>query len=127
MNNDAQLKVADIGYGGDEFIDDYIEAIREKLIEKRRNVPHLKLFAIGDEEDFLKASLIGVDYDTEYDRKLEGQYEKLRVIVNVRATCESQLLNKLMEEALAETAEKHEFDYDVFFTECFGMMDEGLE
>ncbi|SHN57938.1 GTP-binding protein [Desulfitobacterium chlororespirans] len=156
MTNDAKLKVVDIGYGGLEFIaaenklswynrrfflkskegsavdynqviHDYIEFFREKLIENRRNVPHLKLFATGAEKDFSKASLLGVDYDSEYERKLEGQYDKLRVIINARAACESQLLIRLMDESLEETAAKHHLSCDVFFTECFGMMDEGLE
>jgi hypothetical protein len=32
-----------------------------------------------------------------------------------------------MDEALDETAVKYDLDYDLFYTECFGMMDEGRQ
>lgn len=156
MSHETKLRVVDIGYGGDEFlaaesklswynrrfflktkdgmefdcnsfIDDFIEAIRKKLIKNKRNVPHLKIFAVGGENDFWKASLLGIDYKTEYDKKIQQKYNKLRVVVNIRAACESQLLTRLIDEALDETAAIHKVDYQIFFTECFGMLDEGKE
>ena len=156
MSHEAKLKVVHIGYGGAEFlaaegklswynrrfflktkdgmefdcnafINDFIEVIRKKLIKNKRNVPHLKLFAVGGENDFEKASLLGVDYKIEYDKKIQHNYNKLRVIVNIRAACESQLLARLIDEALSEAAAIYKVDYQIFFTECFGMMDEGNE
>ncbi len=156
MSHESKLKVVDIGYGGAEFlaaesklswynrrfflkakdgkefdcnafIDDFIEAIRIKLVKNKRNVPHLKIFAVGGENDFGKASLLGIDYKTEYDKKIQKKYNKLRVIINIRAACESQLLAGLIDEALKEVSEMYKVDYQVFFTECFGMMDEGKE
>lgn len=53
-----------------EVVDDLIEGIRMGLIERKRNVPHLKTFATSGEGDFNKASLIGVDYDIEYAQKM---------------------------------------------------------
>ena len=154
MSHKARLKIVDIGYGGPEFvaaesklswynrrfylktrngsktdfndcIDSFIETVRTKLIEHDRNVPHLKIFAVGGENDFSKASLLGVDYDTEYDKTMQKNHSKLRAVVNARAACESQMLLRIMDEALDETAAKYDLDYDLFYTECFGMMDEG--
>ena len=154
MSHEADHRTVDIGYGGAEFmaaegklswynrrfflktrdgaqfdgnafIDDFIEALRRGLIGNKRNVPHLKTFAVGGENDFGKASLLGVDYVTEYDRRLEGRYSSLRVIVNARAACESQLLAELMDDALDRAAAEHNLGYQIFFTECFGMLDEG--
>lgn len=110
-----------------EVIDDLIEEIRMGLIERKRNVPHLKTFATANDGsgDFSKASLIGVDYDTEYEQKLTGEHDKVRMIINARAVCESRPLARIMDDALDEVCDRYDLDCQVFFTECFGMMDEG--
>ena len=105
--------------------DDLIESIRMGLIEKKRNVPHLKTFATSGNGDFNKASLIGVDYDVEYAQQFLRPHKNLRMIVNARAVCESRPLARLMDDALDEVCEKYDLDCQVFFTECFGMADEG--
>lgn len=106
-------------------VDDMIEAIRMGLIERKRNVPHLKTFATSGNGDFSKASLIGVDYDIEYAQKLLRPHKNLRMIINARAVCESRPLSRLMDDALDEVCDKYDLDCQVFFTECFGMADEG--
>lgn len=106
-------------------IDDLIEEIRMGLIERKRNVPHLKTFATSGEGDFNKASLIGVDYDTEYAQQFAQPHENLRMIINARAVCESRPMARLMDDALDEVCDRYDLDCQVFFTECFGMMDEG--
>ena len=108
-----------------EVVDDFMEAIRDGLIEAKRNVPHLKLFAAGEGEDFVKASLVGVDYDIDYERKLEHDYTAMSIVVNARAVCESETMAAIVDEALAAIGEKHGLACHVLFTECFGMMDEG--
>ena len=154
MNTPAKLKEVDIGYGGEEFvaaekklswynrrffvkreddtkfdgnefIDDYINEVRKLLIDNKRNVPHLKTFAVGGEDDSGKSSLIGVDYDILHDKKIKGEYSSYRVIVNARAVCESELLADIMEEALDNICKKYNVKCHTFFIECFGMMDEG--
>lgn len=156
MTNKSNLKVVDIGYGGpefiaaesklswynrnffvktqdestfdgNEFVKDYIEKIREKLIANKRNVPHLKVFATAKDDDYNKSSLIGVDYEILYDSKIKEDFNKLKVIVNARAACESKLLDQIMDEALEEASNKYNLDCQVYFTECFGMMDEGRQ
>ena len=106
-------------------VGDLIESIRMGLIEKKRNVPHLKTFATSGNGDFNKASLIGVDYDVEYTQQFLRPHKNLRMIVNARAVCESRPLARLMDDALDEVCEKYDLDCQVFFTECFGMADEG--
>lgn len=106
-------------------VEDLIEAVRMGLIERKRNVPHLKTFATSGNGDFNKASLIGVDYDIEYAQQLLRPHKNLRMIINARAVCEARPLARLMDDALDEVCEKHDLDCQVFFTECFGMADEG--
>ena len=106
-------------------VDDLIEGIRMGLIERKRNVPHLKTFATSGNGDFNKASLIGVDYDTEYAQEFLRDHKNMRMIINARAVCESRPLARLMDDALDEVCDKYDLDCQVFFTECFGMADEG--
>ena len=89
-------------------VDDLIEGIRMGLIEKKRNVPHLKTFATSGNGDFNKASLIGVDYDVEYAQQFLRPHKNLRMIVNARAVCESRPLARLMDDALDEVCEKYD-------------------
>ncbi len=114
---------ADIDFN--QVVDDFLEAIRDGLIEAKRNVPHLKLFAAGEGDDFVKASLIGVDYDIEYERKLDHDYTAMAIIVNARAVCESETMGDIMEDALDAIKQKHNLKCNVIFTECFGFADEG--
>lgn len=108
-----------------QVVDDFFEAIRDGLIDARRNVPHLKLFAAGEGNDYVKASLLGVDYDIEYDHTLEHNYTALAIIVNARALCESELMAAIVEDALDVIKEQHNLKCQTIFTECFGFFDEG--
>ena len=108
-----------------EVVEDFMEAIRDGLIEARRNVPHLKLFAAGEGEDFVKCSIVGVDYDLEFERKLEQPYSGIAIIVNARATCESETFGDIVEDAMDAIKQKHNLKCRIIFTECFGFADEG--
>lgn len=114
--------------GGDidlnQVTDDLVEEIRMSLIERKGNVPHMKLFGNAD-GDYLKASLIGVDYDTEYEFKFDEEHPHMNLIINARAVCPSRPLSRLMDDALDEVCDRYDLDAQVFFTECFGMNDEG--
>ena len=106
-------------------VEDFMEAIRNGLIEAKRNVPHLKLFAAGEGDDFVKCSIVGVDYDLEFERKLDHDYTAMAIIVNARATCESETFGEIVEDAMDEIKAKYNLKCNVIFTECFGFFDEG--
>lgn len=106
-------------------IDDIIEGIRMGLIERKRNVPHLKTFATAGTGDFNKCSLIGVDYDIEHTQLFVRKHKKFSMIINARAVCESRPLARIVDDAIDDACEKYGLDVQVFFTECFGMGDEG--
>lgn len=106
-------------------IDEVFEGIREGLKKAGANVPHLKAFAAGQGEDFFKASLIGVDYPVEYDRKLTGSYSAISVIINARAAAESELMAQVVDDTLDAVAQKYGLRARTFFLEHFGMMEEG--
>ncbi len=106
-------------------IEDFMEAIREGLIEARRNVPHLKLFAAGEGDDFVKCSIVGIDYDLEFERKLDHEYSGIAIVVNARAVCESETFGDIAEDAMDAIKSKYNLKCRVIFTECFGFADEG--
>lgn len=106
-------------------VDDIIEGIRMGLIERKRNVPHLKTFATAGAGDFNKCSLIGVDYDIEHTQLFIRDHKKFSMIINARAVCESRPLARIVDDAIDDACEKYGLDVQVFFTECFGMGDEG--
>lgn len=112
-------------FDGNRFVLDYIDAVRNRLASLGRNAPHLKVLGVAEDGSLVKASLLGVDYQTELDRSLTAPCRQLRVVVNVRAACESLLLDRVMDESLKDGAAQHHLETQVFFTECFGMMDEG--
>lgn len=154
MQNRSAAKHKDIGYGSEAFIaaesllswynrrvfleemddravdfnavvSDVFEKIREGLKDKKNNVPHLKAFASGEGDDFIKASLIGVDYETEYARKLTKSYSAISLIINARAAADSQDMANIVDDALEAVSEKHNLKIRTFFVESFGMMEEG--
>ena len=106
-------------------IADVFEAIRSGLRAQNNNVPHLKAFASGEGEDFVKASLIGVDYDVEYARKLARPYSAISIILNARAAADSHVMADVVEAALDTVADKYNLKSRTFFVETFGMMEEG--
>ena len=111
-----------------EVITDIFEGIRKGLKEKKYNVPHLKMFAADSAEemtDFFKASLIGVDYDIEYSRKLDRKYSALSLVINARAAADSQDMSEIVSDALDAVSVKYDLKIRTFFMETFGMMEEG--
>ncbi len=111
-----------------EVIADIFEEIRKGLASKKSNVPHLKMFAADDAEnmtDFFKASLIGIDYDVEYARKLDKKYSALSLVINARAAAQSQDMSDIVSDALDSVSVKYNLKIKTFFMETFGMMEEG--
>ncbi len=104
------------------------EGIRAGLKKSGGNVPHLKMFAADSEDeltDFFKASMIGVDYDVEYDRKLDRQYSALSLIINARCAADPSRMAEVADDAVDDAAAKYGLKVRTFFMETFGMMEEG--
>lgn len=108
-----------------EVVGDLFKQIRKGLKVNHDNVPHLKAFAAGKGDDFVKASLIGVDYDVEYDQRLTQPYSAISLIINARAVADSHVMADIVEDALATVADKYNLQSRTFFVETFGMMEEG--
>ena len=111
-----------------QVIGEIFEGIRAGLKEKGGNVPHLKMFAADSQEeltDFFKASMIGVDYDVEYDRRLDREYSALSLIINARCAADAEVMAEVVDDAVDAAAQKYNMKVRTFFMETFGMMEEG--
>jgi len=111
-----------------EVIDDIFESIREGLKKSGGNVPHLKMFAADSDEeltDFYKASLLGVEYDVVYDKKLKRRYSALSLIINARCAENAVVMADIVADAVDEVAVRNNMKVRTFFMESFGMMEEG--
>lgn len=111
-----------------QVIGDIFEGIREGLKANDSNVPHLKMFAADSDEeltDYFKASLIGVDYDVVYDRKLERKYSTLSLIINARCAADPVVMADVVDDAVDAVSQKYNMKVRTFFLETFGMMEEG--
>lgn len=108
-----------------DVVEEFFNQVRQGLKDSDNNVPHLKAFAAGEGDDFVKASLIGIDYDVEYDRKLTRTYSAISLVINARAVADSHVMADIVEEALLAVADKYNLRFRTFFVETFGMMEEG--
>ena len=111
-----------------QVITDLFEEIKKGLKAKGANVPHLKMFASDGAEqnaDVFKASLIGVDYEVEYDSKLQNEYTALSLIINARAAAKAEDMADVVEDAVDAVSQKYDLKVRTYFVESFGMMDEG--
>ncbi len=118
----------DMNIDFNSVITDIFEGIRAGLKKHDGNVPHLKMFAADSEEeltDFFKASMIGVDYDVEYDRRLDRKYSALSLIINARCAADPVVMADIVDEAVDSVSEKYDLKVRTFFMETFGMMEEG--
>ena len=109
-------------------IGDIFEGIREGLKKHDSNVPHLKMFTADSEEeltDFFKASMTGVDYDVEYDRRLQRRYSALSLIINARCAADPVVMADIVDDAVEAVSDKYNMKVRTFFMETFGMMEEG--
>lgn len=106
-------------------ITDIFEEIRKGLKAHDDNVPHLKMFASGTENDFFKASLLGIDYEVEYAQKLTKPYSAISIIINARAAADSQEMAMIVNDALEHVEQTYNLKARTFFIETFGMTEEG--
>ena len=151
LAHESALPVVDIGYGepeflaaeqtmswynrqffvkgdsfdGNAFLTRLMDGIRAGLAAADRNVPHLKAMGETEQGELVKVSLTGIDYALDWAEKLPEPCTSLSVVLNARGTCESERLEEIMHAALRETAAQFGLKLRIFFTECFGMMDEG--
>ena len=115
---------ADAPFDANEAARFYMETAARLFIEADRNVPHLKLFAMGRENDYLKLSLIDAYAPLSIDREAKHPAGSFTFYVNARAAAESEKTAALLESTLQQTAAHCGAAYEIKETEYFGMTDD---
>lgn len=110
-----------------QVVEDISWHICQGLEVEGGNIPHLKLFAAGEGTDYVKASLLGVDCPVEFSRRLERDYAAISIILNARATTDSQIMAAVVDDAIRTVGHKYGLRSRTFFIESFGMMEEGRD
>ena len=132
-----------------EVVDFLIGEIKSGLVAAERNVAHLKFYGegrgdvdfakdmradanplhVGLQEpggsDFVKGSMVGVEAPLSYDSKLVGLYPRLSFVLNSRSVCESNTMLKIVDAAYDAAYSRFGLEGQIFFTECWGLRDEG--
>lgn len=109
-----------------KYAEELMNLIKEKLIEKRANTLHFKIFAHNIEdhqEDYLKYSLIGTDHNIEFDNKMKNITNKISLVINMRSIIQSEELYKIINEVLDHLSIKYNIKTITHFLESFGVMD----
>ena len=107
----------------DGYLVDLGKAITDRLREKGRTTPHLKIFGQLENGQVCMVNLIGVDRPVSIDCRIDKRCTDLAVVINTTSACESDLLEKIMQESIEEVSKGYNLSVFMFFTECFGLMD----
>ncbi|MCI8992157.1 MAG: GTPase (G3E family) [Eubacterium sp.] len=110
-----------------QVLEDIFEGIRDGLKMEHGNVPHLKAFAVGEGKDYVKASLLGVDYSIEFSRRLEQEYTAISCMINARAATDAERMQAIADDVFEFILQKYNLRGRTFFMETFGMTEEGKE
>ena len=86
-----------------KLMDHLIGCIKEKLLNAKCEIAHLKIYAISG-DDFAKASLTGLYDDTDFNKKMESAASSANIIINARVSASPEILKPIILESLKSTA-----------------------
>ena len=122
-NSQYYVQVCCDDFDPNDYLVDLGIAIADRLKEADRTTPHLKIFGQLEEGQVCMVNLIGVDRPVSVERRIDKRCTDLAVVINTTSACESDLLEKIMQESIDEVSKGYNLSVFVFFTECFGLMD----
>ncbi|MBR6444475.1 MAG: GTPase (G3E family) [Firmicutes bacterium] len=110
-------------FDANDYLVDLGKAIADRLRENDRTTPHLKIFGQLEDRQVCMVNLIGVDRPVSVEARIDKRCIDLAVVINTTSACESDLLEKIMQESIEEVSRGYNLSVFMFFTECFGLMD----
>lgn len=108
-----------------EYVEKLMNTIKDLIIKENGNTLHFKIFAnnIPDNNEYLKASLIGIDHNIEFENKINSPKNKISLIINMRSILPSDKLSKIVDEAINLLSKEYNINTITKFLESFGIMD----
>ena len=112
------VKVCCDDFSPDDYLTDLMESARFSFAAMNANTPHMKVFGSGDQGDFAKFSLTGIDYPLEKDHLYGKRAVELAVVTNARLLCPPALAGQIMKACIETAGKKHNLDTMIFSTAC---------
>lgn len=107
-----------------DYLTDLALEIRDKLRAAGFDTPHLKLFAQGEDGDYCKADLLGVNRDVTLTHAMGHRCTDIPVVLNTTSAADSGYLGSAIDEAILDVSGRYNLSIIVYFKECFGLNDE---
>ncbi|WP_070000909.1 GTP-binding protein [Cellulosilyticum sp. I15G10I2] len=95
-----------------------IEKCQKEFRITHSEVAHLKLYAIA-QEDYLKVSLVSIDEEPDFNKKMEKMQSQFNLIINARVSSKPQYLKTTIERVVDEVRQQYHAVLQDFKIECF--------
>ncbi len=112
------VKVCCDDFRPDDYLSDLMENARFSFAAMNANIPHMKIFAAGEDGSYAKYSLTGIDYPLDKDHLFGRRATELSVVINGRLVCPPALAAQLMKACIDGAGKKHNLDTMIFTTAC---------
>ena len=111
-------KVCCDDFSPDEYLSDLLESIRFSFAAMNANTPHMKIFAAGEQGDYAKFSLTGIDFPVEKDHLYAARATELSVVINARLLSPPALAEQIMKACIDSAGKKHNLNTMIFSVAC---------
>ncbi|MEG0319466.1 MAG: GTP-binding protein [Niameybacter sp.] len=101
-----------------EIVERFMRSCQQVFRAERQEIAHLKVYAIG-QADFLKASLVSVEDDIDFNKKTEEPIKQFNLIVNARVNIQPDKLKDTIEKLLQDTLKSYGATINHFKVESF--------
>lgn len=101
-----------------QVIEEVMNQLKNKFIEKCFEIAHLKIYGISG-EDFSKASITTIHEDLDFSKKALKTSSRWNVIINARIDAEPEALKSLLEKIFFSVVEKYNMKILDLNMECF--------
>lgn len=124
-NSQFYTKVCCFDFDANAYLEDLTCAISDRLRRVDRTTPHLKVFGQTGDGQVCMVNLTGVDRPVKIEQTISHRCVDLPVVINTTSACEPDRLEQLIQDAIDTVSRQYNLSVFMFYTECFGLMDEG--
>jgi len=116
--NSAALLKAEKPIDVNSFIKRLMSEIRAKLEDMNREIAHLKIYGIA-QDDWVKASITSIYDEIDFNRTMEKETAQFNLIINARVNTDPETLRPLVETVLDAVCSGMDTEVVHLKTECF--------
>lgn len=118
-------KVCCDDFDANAYLQDLARAVAAQLQQHQRTTPHLKIFGQTEDGQVAMINLTGVNQPISADSRIDHPCIDLPVVINTTSACEPDLLTAIMQSSIQQVSDAYNLSVVMFYTECFGLRDEG--